>query len=124
MLRPLPTLLLLSVALCGACTTPQIPLPPPNTDGFSMAVRQAEQQIRIKTQDSSAGLAGGKIYFEGSNGAGIFAPLDGNGNFDTGWFDAPDGHVLWIRVSDGDRSSDPICRVVDYATQTLRDTCP
>lgn len=123
MLRHLPKLFtLLLVALCGACTTPQIPLPPPNTDGFTMSVRQTEQQIRVQ---GKANLAGGTIYFEDPTGRGVFAPLDGNGNFDTGWFTAPDGQTLRIRVGDGDNSSDPICAAVDYGAQKLRQTtCP
>jgi hypothetical protein len=106
----------------GGCTTPQIPLPPPNTDNFTMSVREPEQQIRLQ---GSAGLSGGQIFIEDALGNGIFRRVDGDAKFDTGWFRAPDGEVLRISVTDGDNRSDPICRQVDYASKSLKDVpCP
>ena len=107
------TLLAINVA---ACTTPQIPLPPPNIDEFTMEVRVTEGQIRLK---GKVVLVGGKIMITDSIGNGIIRVIMGDSTFDTGFFAAQDGARLDISITDTQNSSDPICVVVSYSKQKI-----
>lgn len=115
-------LVLLAMLLFGGCTTPQIPLPPPEFGSFAVTVDSAQQQIRISGELGTA--AGGEVLLRDfETGNGIIRAIDADGHFDTGFFDARDGQQFDFRYSDGGERSDPACMQVGYSPPRVS-RCP
>lgn len=108
--------LLIYIVFLNACSTPQIPLPPPEISEFSLEVRIEEKEIRV---EGKTNLSGGIITFSDELGNGIFRVINANGEFDTGFFGAADQSILYITLDDSERKSDPVCSKVDYASNSL-----
>jgi hypothetical protein len=115
-------LALVIVVFFAGCTTPQIPLPPPEFSTFAVSVDANNQQIRIQGELGAA--SGGELLLRDlKTGIGIIRPIADNGRFDTGFFDAVDGQQFDLRYSDGAERSDPSCMEVDYSPPRVF-SCP
>ncbi|MBW2734800.1 MAG: hypothetical protein JRH20_20630 [Deltaproteobacteria bacterium] len=111
----------LPILFICSCNTPQIPLPPPSWDSFSVTVDTEAEEIRVV---GFVSLAGGQLsIIDPISGNGIIRRIEETGAFDTGFFSAQDGQRFDVSYTDGHDSSDPACGQVSYSPPSLQ-KCP
>ena len=98
------------------CTTPQIPLPPPDIGEIGIAVVDASQELVKLSSGPSIRTQGTIVYVINTETQyGTIAPANADGSFETHTFSAADGDEVSIDYRKGTEISDPLCLVIRYS---------
>jgi hypothetical protein len=118
-------LVVAALAGVGACTTPSLPLPPPEPEAMTFALDTVSGTATYRSSPQPAWAGALVLVWDDRTGSGVITTADAEGAVaETAPFDAAEGDRVFVEYRSGEDQTSAICLILRDGQASSSDLCP